>query len=144
MTRPIPTAAIDLVCEFEGFSPKPYRCPAGILTIGFGRTDGVQDGDTTTKDAERSYVLKHLTNLDRQFEKLITVNLTDNERAALLSFVYNVGIGAFTKSTLLRRLNTGDRVAAAEQFGVWTRANGKVLQGLVRRRDAEKTLFLTP
>lgn len=144
MSRPIPAEAIDLVCEFEGFSPKPYRCPANVLTIGFGRTEGVKEGDTTTKEAERSYVLSHLSDLDRRFEKIITTSLTDNERSALLSFVYNIGLGAFMKSTLLRKLNRGDKAGAADQLLVWTRGGGKVLPGLVRRREAERALFLKP
>jgi lysozyme len=84
-----------------------------------------------------------LTQAARDVDRLCRMRLTVNQRAALISFVYNLGAGALQQSTLLRRLKDEDYAAAADQFDVWVMAGGKRLNGLVRRRAAEKVLFLT-
>lgn len=138
------TLATALVKEFEGFKLEAYKCPAGIWTIGYGHTgEGVTEGlRITTKEAE-DFLRSDLIEADQAIFDYCDITLTDNERAALLSFVFNVGASAFRTSTLLKLLNYGDHEAAAKQFSRWTKAKGKDLPGLVRRRAAEMKLFLT-
>jgi lysozyme len=142
----IPPAALQLVAEFEGYRSEAYRCPAGVWTIGYGTTrwgDGrpVQPGDTITEDAARRLLKRDLADAAQAVDDLVKVELTEHQRAALISFVYNIGRGAFARSTLLARLSAGHMTSAADEFMRWIRAGGVVLPGLVRRRSAEAKLF---
>jgi lysozyme len=142
----IPAAAIDIVAHFEGFRPEAYLCPAGVYTMGYGSTrtaDGVpvKPGMRVSEAEARALLMRDLAGAARAVTALVSVPLADHERAALISFVYNVGQGAFSSSTMLRMLNAGDKSGAAAQFSRWNRAKGKVLPGLVRRRAAEAALF---
>lgn len=137
--------AIELITYFEGFSAKPYYCPSGLLTIGYGHV--VRQGENFTTITEQQG--KDLLKLDlREFEKAVTklvkIPLLPHEFDALVSFVYNVGSGAFEKSTLLKLLNEGrPKQEVAGQFLRWCKGpNDKVLPGLARRRIAEVSLFL--
>lgn len=134
--------AVPFIAEFEGLRLKAYRDPVGIWTIGYGHTQGVRPGDVWTREqaeeALRSEVAKFMTGV----EELVDVPLTLNQLAALTSFSYNVGLGALRRSSLLKRLNEENYAAAANQFLRWNRAGGRVLNGLTRRRRAEKELFL--
>lgn len=145
---------LNLIMEFEGFSGKAYPDPGSKngepWTIGWGTTvvDGVRvkKGDTINKTKARELLQLHV-NEDYAPEveaSLNGIDLNQNEFDALVSLVYNIGIKAFNKSTVKRMLVKGDRVAAANAFGMWIKNDGKVLAGLVRRRAAEKALFLTP
>lgn len=138
--------AIDLIKEFEGFRSKAYKCPAGVWTVGYGSTIGVKPTTRITRPAaERKLVEDILRDRVPVIRDLVAVKISDNELCALVSFVYNVGNGAFGKSTLLRKLNAGSpRTAVALEFAKWTKAGGKQLEGLVRRRKAEAALFLKP
>lgn len=145
--RQINQAGIDLIKKFEGFSSKPYLCPAGVATIGFGSTtyeDGAKvtlnDKPITEKRAEELTAFE-LSEKGKSILKLVKVELNDNQYAALCSFVYNVGVGNFTSSTLLKLLNKGDYQGAADQLPRWNKAGGKELAGLTKRRYAEKDLF---
>lgn len=138
--------ATEFIKEWEGFSATPYRCPAGVLTIGYGETEGVTEHSKPVTEAEAHLMLKRrVREFAEQIDPLIEVELNENQAAALLSFCYNVGVGAFKASTLLRKLNKGDADGAAREFLRWNRTtvNGrkKVLPGLTRRREAEKALF---
>jgi lysozyme len=141
--------ALALIVEFEGFRSKAYRDPIGLPTIGYGTTvypDGrkVRMGDVVSKEAAMSYALHDITT-ERipGIQRIIKVPLHDNELCALISFCYNVGVSALKRSTLARKLNAGSpRVEVANEFLKWTRAGGRVLAGLVRRRKAERALFL--
>lgn len=141
-------ASLSIIKRFESFRAKPYRCPAGIPTIGYGSTFYPGGRRVTMNDppVTERYAVELLQNLVRDFEagvsRLVRVPLTQNEFDALVSFVYNVGLGAFEESTLLRLLNDGNKAAAAEQFKRWDKSGGKVLNGLVDRRKAERALFL--
>ncbi len=140
-------AAARLVAEFEGFSAVPYRCPAGVWTIGYGTTriNGQPVAATTepvTEARAEALLRDDLAQAARDVERLCRMPLTLNQRAALISFVYNLGHGALQRSTLLRHLKAGLIAEAADQFDVWVMAGGKKLAGLVRRRAAEKALFL--
>lgn len=141
--------AIALIEEFEGFEPKPYLCPAGKWTIGFGDTrwNGAQVTSLTkhiTRGQAEDALRRRLQAFQMELDRLVKVNLNSNQNAALLSFVYNLGAQNLRKSTLLKKLNSGDYQGAADEFLRWNKSNGKELDGLTRRRKAERELFLTP
>lgn len=134
---------IDLIKNFEGCRLTAYRCPANILTIGYGHTgsDVVTGQKITQEQAEKllkSDLLVHCNNVSR----LVKAPLTQNQFDALVSFEFNVGYGNFASSTMLKLLNQKKYREAAAQFDRWVYANRKVLAGLVKRRAAEKALFL--
>lgn len=135
--------AIELIKRFEGCELKAYVCPSGIPTIGYGQTEGVRMGMQITKEEAERMLSSDLKFRSTQLFRLLKVPVTDNQFSALLSFVYNVGLGAFEQSTLLKLLNRSEYNLAAEQFNVWVRGNGQILPGLVTRRAAEKSLFLS-
>lgn len=134
---------IDLIKEFEGFSERVYLCPGGVYTIGYGHTRGVQIGDTCTRDKAEEYLRDDLKDTEEAIEALVTVPLTQNQFDALVSLVYNIGSGNFYDSTIRRVINC--KVADKEEYRrawmMWVKSKGKVLKGLVRRREAEYKLF---
>lgn len=135
-------AGIALVKSFEGCKLKAYRCPAGVLTCGWGTTDGVtEDAEWTQEEADQR-LLEDLSIFETRVKKLLQREPTSNQLSALVSFAYNVGTMNFRTSTLLRKFNAGDIAGAAEQFPLWNKAAGKVLPGLIARRAAEQALFL--
>jgi len=138
----INASGLKLIKEFEGLRLKAYRCPAGVLTIGYGHTGGVREGQVLTQEEAEELLKKDLLVFERGVRNYVKVPLTDNQFSALVSFSYNVGLGAFGKSTLLRKLNARDYNGAATEFAKWNKGGGKVLLGLTRRRTAEKELFL--
>jgi lysozyme len=149
--RAVNKAGIDLIKSFEGLHLKPYLCPAKVPTIGYGTIRypngtpvSLKDKPITEKQAEE-YLMHDVNKIAAGVQKLIKVNVNDNEFAALVSFAYNVGLAAFSGSTLLRLLNSNaNRVAVADQLLRWNKAGGKELAGLTRRRQAERALFLQP
>lgn len=135
---------IDLIKEFEGCKLQAYKCPANVWTIGYGHTGAeVHEGlKITQQEADRllkNDLIIHCNNV----EKLVVVPINQNQFDALVSFEYNIGYNAFKTSTLLKLLNQKKYKEAAEQFARWKYAGGKVLAGLVRRREKEKALFLS-
>ncbi len=135
--------------NFEGEILHPYQDSAGVWTIGIGSTRGL-DGNRVTAATPPISHAQALSLLSRDMrsailgvEAAVKVPLTLAEEEALADFVYNVGIGNFKASTLLRKLNAGDRDGAAAEFEKWNLAGGRVLAGLVRRRASEKALFET-
>ena len=147
--RRINQAGIDLIKAFEGLHLDPYLCPAKVPTIGYGtimypngRKVTMQDPSITEAQA-LEYLEHEINEKAKGVEKVVKVSLNDNEFSALVSFAYNVGVGAFQGSTLLKLLNANaDRVAVADQLLRWNKADGKVLNGLTRRREYERSLFL--
>lgn len=141
--------ATDLAIAYEGYEPSPYRDPAGIWTIGYGsiRLNGVGPSRVTastpaiTEPQARTWLAAELKTCAMAVVNSTHVPLTDGQQAALIDFVYNLGAGAIASSTLLRKLNAGDYAGAAAQFDLWDHAGGKVLAGLLRRRQAETDLF---
>ena len=138
---------IDLISGFEGCELKAYLCPAKVWTIGFGTTvypNGVKvkKGDSCTLDQAKQFKAHDLKRFEKTVDDLVQVPLTQNQFDSLVSITYNIGPGAFETSTLLKKLNTGDYQGAADQFTVWNKGGGKVLQGLVNRRAKEKEVFL--
>jgi len=138
---------VTLVTAFEGYSPTPYRCAAGVWTIGFGTTrypDGRRitglDRDCTWLEAE-VWLHHELAKAEQTVMRYCKPYLCDKQRAALASFVYNLGSGAFRASTLRRRINSGDWDDVPYQLSRWNKAGGRVLRGLTRRRAAEADLW---
>lgn len=133
---------LDLVKGFEGLRLRAYLDAVKVVTIGFGHTRTARMGQVIT-EAEAELLLRDdLKDAESDVARLVKVGLGANEHAALVSFVFNLGATNFAKSTLLRKLNVGDRVGAASEFLKWNRAGGKILAGLTRRRKAERELFL--
>lgn len=144
MARSINQAGVELVKSFEGCRLSAYRCVAGVWTIGYGSTTNVKPGMTITQAQAEALLKKDLLRFEVGVEVAVDVPLTDNQFAALVSFAFNVGLGALKSSTLLRLLNDRKYIEASMQFDRWNKASGRVLAGLTRRRAAEKKLFLTP
>lgn len=120
-----------------------YRCPAGVLTIGYGHTGDVKPDDVITQHQADAILEVDLQRFEMAVDQLAP-RINANQFSALVSFAFNVGIDALEKSTLLRCVNGGQFKAAAVEFSKWTHAAGVVLPGLVKRRAAEAQLFLTP
>lgn len=139
---------LKLVCQFEGFRAKPYLCPAGKWTIGYGSTF-YEDGRPVTKndgpitEARALAMMEHtLIGFAEKVEQMLRVPVKQHEFDALVDFAYNAGPEALRNSTLLRKLNMCDRAGAAKEFDRWVYAGGVRLEGLTRRRAAECALFL--
>ena len=141
-------AGLQIIKTFEGFRSSPYKCSAGVPTIGFGSTRGfdskpVKMGMGSITEDEADQLLKRdIGSAERSVERLIRVQINDNEFSSLVSFVYNLGSGRLQSSTLRAKLNRDEREGAADEFPKWRRAGGKILKGLVLRREAERSLFL--
>ena len=144
MALKISQVGIDLIKSFEGCSLKAYRCPANVLTIGYGHTGGVKEEQVITQQEAERLLRVDLGSYEAAVNKYVKTVINQNQFDALVSFAYNCGCGALQKSTLLKYLNQGMYKEAADQFDLWNKGGGQVLKGLVRRRAAEKELFLTP
>lgn len=133
---------LELIKEFEGFSATPYVCAGGKVTVGFGHTNtaSMKMKPITKRDGE-ALLKQDLREAEATVERLVKVDLTQNQFDALISFVFNVGAGALAKSTLLKLLNKGNYEAVPAQLMRWNKANGKPLAGLTRRRQAEGVLW---
>lgn len=138
---------VELIKASEGLELGVYVCPAGVKTAGYGTTgDKIKElkvGDKITQAQAEVWLKEDITEHVKVLEE-VKVPLNPNQIAALASFIYNIGVNAFKRSSLLKYLNEGDYVKASSQFSRWTRAGKKVLPGLVKRREAERKLFLTP
>ena len=139
---------IDLIKEFEGIRLNAYDDGIGVWTIGIGTIrypNGVRvkHGDKITIEQAEQYLKHDLDSFENIINTKVKVPLTQNQFDALASLVYNIGATNFSNSTLLKKLNAKDYAGAADQFLRWNRAGGKVMNGLVRRREAERKLFLT-
>jgi lysozyme len=140
-------AGRDLIKKFEGCKLRAYKCPAGLWTISWGLTfypDGtkVKEGDVITQQQAENYFNAIVDDFAKKVDALIKSNVSENNFSALVSFTFNVGIGNFQRSTLLRKVNANPKDATIPaEFRKWVRANGEVLKGLVRRREAEAKLY---
>lgn len=133
---------IDLIKSFEGCKLTAYKCPSGVWTIGYGHTNGVKQGMKITKKQAEHYLKNDLKTYENYVNKYVKVKLNQNQFDALVSFTFNCGGGALKGSALLKRLNSGNYNAAANELLKWNKSNGIILVGLTRRRNAEKALFL--
>lgn len=136
-------ACRSLVRLFEGCRLTAYLCPAGVPTIGVGHTHGVRLGDRCTVQQADVWLSQDLEAAAAGVTSLVKVPLTQGQFDALTSFVFNFGTKKFAESTMLVLLNKGSYPAAAAQLPLWVHANGRVEDGLVRRRHAEWLMFLT-
>lgn len=130
------------VSYYEGVGNKAYLDPVGIWTICYGETKGVHQGDYKTDEECLDSLAEELTDHHKKMMMVIKTPISVKEEAAYLSFTYNIGVGAFSKSTLLKKLNSGDRVGACNQLLRWDKAGGKKLKGLTLRRQSENKLCL--
>nr|DAT79478.1 MAG TPA: Lysozyme [Caudoviricetes sp.] len=141
---------LAMIEKFEGCLLKASNKLDGVWTIGYGQTGSyygkrVRRGMTTTKALAHAWLRDHsIKTYEDAVTQAVKVPLNQHQFDALVSFAYNVGVGALKQSTALRKLNAGDYAGAADALTMWTKCNGKVLAGLVRRRKEERALFLTP
>lgn len=135
-------ACVEIVGFFEGFRAEAYYDSVGKLTIGFGTTRGVKEGDVITREAAAERMLKELEeDYGYAVTSYVKVPLTQYEYDALTCFTYNLGAGALKRSTLLRLLNQGLYEEASDEFPKWSKAGGRTLRGLFRRRIGEELMF---
>lgn len=139
---------LELIKSFEGCRLTAYRCPAGVWTIGYGNTfyeSGmkVKEGDTITQErAEELFANILQLKFVEPVRRLLRQELNNNQFSAIVSFAYNLGTGNLKSSTLLKKVNTNpEDQSIRTEFGKWVYAGGKVLKGLVRRRQAEADLY---
>jgi len=140
---------IELLKRWEGCKLTAYQDIVGVWTIGYGTTvnAGVgiepREGMKITQEQADDLLHKTLDKFAPAVEARIKVPVSDNEFGALVLLSYNIGLGAFTKSTVLRELNKGNKAGASAAFHMWNKAGGKVVKGLVNRRIAEVELFMS-
>lgn len=142
---------IRLIKSFEGFHTKQkdgscaaYLCPAGVATIGWGCTEGVKLGMVWSEADAEAALRREVAKFEVAVNRSVSVEINQNEFDAMVSLAYNIGAAAFQRSSVLKRLNKGDRAGAAQAFEMWNKGGGRVLAGLVSRRKREAALFLKP
>ena len=131
----------EILKYFEGCKLTAYQDSVGVWTIGYGHTKGVYNGMTITQEEAEQMLLTELEEYEGYIENMVTVPLTQNQFDALVVWIYNLGPTNFKNSTLLKELNAGNYNAAGQEITRWNIAGGKVLAGLVKRREAEAELF---
>lgn len=141
-------ATLDLIVKYEGIKLTAYQDTGGVWTIGVGHTSDeyckVYKGLTITEDKAYDLLNYDLKQAETTVDRLVKVPINANQRGALTSFTFNLGGGAFASSTLLRKLNAGDYKSVPFELNKWIHDDGKVLNGLVKRRAAEGELWNTP
>lgn len=141
----IASHAATLVASFEGDVLKAYQDGNRVWTIGYGHTgQDVHPGLVWTEDQAIAALRTNLLTSENDIERTVLVPVNQNEFDALTSFDYNIGVGHLRSSTTLRLLNEGNRQGASDAMLLWDKVDGKVSPGLLRRRTAERALFLTP
>lgn len=141
MTRRVNERGLALIKEYEGLRLRAYRCPGQVWTIGYGHTRTVHPQMEITAAEAEQLLKEDLFVVEQALSRLVLVPLTDNQFAALASFVFNVGIGNFEKSTLLHLLNRGWYEQVPAQLTRWNKVRGEEIGGLARRRAAEGRLW---
>ena len=144
---PIAWEAIAEIARSESCKLKAYRCPAGVPTIGWGHTRGVKMGDACTQEQADAWLVEDLTEFTDGVQRVLKRDASESELGALVSLAYNIGLSGFSRSTVLKRHNEGDRQSAARAFALWnkSRINGvlQVVDGLTSRRAREAALYLS-
>ncbi|MGB3495588.1 MAG: lysozyme [Elainellaceae cyanobacterium] len=133
---------LRLIKSFEGLRLAAYQDSVGVWTIGYGTTSGVYPGMVITTAQAEQFLQQDLERFEAAVRQFVKVPVNSDQFSALVVFAYNVGEGALSSSTLLRQLNSGAYAAAADEFLNWVYAGGRFLAGLLRRRQAERALFL--
>jgi lysozyme len=144
-------AGLDLIKDFEGYHKRladgrctTYYCPAGVLTLGYGCTEGIREGQIWTHDEAIEALKREISKFERVVNQAVTVDMTQPQYDACVSLAYNIGAAGFRRSSVLRYLNRGDINRAAKSFELWVNGGGRFLPGLLIRRKREAALFLTP
>ena len=132
---------LSLIKKFEGCELKAYKCAAGVWTIGYGSTNDVKEGMEISQERADMLLLEDVEVFEEAVNKLVEVPLEQNQFDALISWTFNLGPTNLKNSTLLKVLNNKDYDGVPAQIKRWNKAGGKVLQGLIRRREAEALLF---
>lgn len=137
---------LALIRQYEGFRGTAYRCPAGVWTIGYGHTSqagppSVMPGMTMSEGRAREVLAEDVRMFASGVRASLKRPVSDAQFSALVSFAFNVGLGAFRSSSVLRAVNAGDMAAVPRRLQLWVKGGGKVLPGLVRRRAAEAAMF---
>jgi lysozyme len=133
---------LALIKKFEGLELEAYKCAAGVWTIGYGHTKDVQEGDVISESHADHMLEVELEEFEGYINDNVTAPLSQNQFDALVSWVYNLGPANLKASTMLKVLNSGDYEGVPAQIKRWNKAGGKVLEGLIRRREAEALLFI--
>lgn len=147
MARNVNAEGLKLIKQWEGFKTKAYKDTGGVWTIGYGHTSAagapkVIPGMRITEAEATEILRRDIDSVEAAVVNSVKVHLNDNQFATLVSFVYNIGEGAFRKSTLLKKLNEGDYNSVPNELMKWVNDNGKRIQGLVNRRAAECGLWV--
>jgi lysozyme len=142
MDRKTSAEGVALIKKFEGCELEAYQCSANVWTIGYGHTRGVEEGDTCSQEDAESMLVEDLEEFEGYVNGIVQCPLEQNQFDALVAWTYNLGPTNLRESTLLIRLNEEDYNDVPTQIRRWNKAGGKVLDGLVRRREAEALLFL--
>ena len=132
---------LALIKKFEGCELEAYQCSAGVWTIGYGHTKGVAPGDSISQEEAEQMLVDELHEYESYVNEYVTVALSQNQFDALVSWVYNLGPANLKASTMLKVLNSGEYEDVPAQMKRWNKAGGKVLEGLIRRREAEACLY---
>jgi len=135
---------LDFIKSFEGFSPVPYKCPSGYLTIGYGHLIKSEESFSHLTEEEALNLLEQdIQKASYAVQRLIEISLNQNQFDALCSFTFNLGAGALQRSTLRQKINRSEFIDAGDEFLRWVRAKGRILPGLMVRRTQERLLFLS-
>ena len=132
---------LALIKKFEGCELEAYQCSAGVWTIGYGHTKGVAPGDSVSQEEAEQMLVDELHEYESYINEYVTVALSQNQFDALVSWVYNLGPANLKASTMLKVLNSGEYEDVPAQMKRWNKAGGKILEGLIRRREAEACLY---
>lgn len=133
--------ALTVIAHFEGVRYEPYKDVGGVLTVCYGHTGkDIVPNKVYSKEECNELLELDFMRTKLQVDRLVKVPVDEHTKAALYSFAFNVGTGAFAKSTMLKKLNTGDQYGACEELKKWVYAGGKVWRGLINRREAEAAI----
>lgn len=144
----VPVEAFEFIKKWEGYKPTPYECPSGYLTVGYGTLITSDTIDYLSPEDSRDLALQHIKRLNSELDSLITTPLSPQQKISLISFSYNLGINSLKRSTLLKRINSGDSInLVIQEFRRWNKIRNpltkekEILKGLSLRRESEATLY---
>lgn len=139
----ISNKGLELIKFYEGLELEAYKCAAGVLTIGYGWTHDVKEGDTITEERAEELLREGIVQYENAVHDLVDVPLEQHQFDALVSWVYNLGKANLAASTLLKKVNAQEFDEVPDQIRRWNKAGGKVLEGLTKRRESEAKLWST-